>query len=250
GCVVLALMGMEQLKKGRRVILRKAGPGVLFVSLTLMLGFFALESRERNRTWEDPVSFWDAAAAGAPNAAYPNEQLGIFLGRAGKLDEAERSFKRALQSNPEQERRGKILSNLGDLYSRQGRYRDAAETLRKSLKYKPEDDEILWHLGELYFQLSVVEQDPNETGVDSGRRVTRFDPDLFREGEGYFQKALALRPILFLYNRLGWKYVEFGEFEKAENHFSHVMDAGVRLDSDLGREAVRGLAAIQKERKK
>ncbi|HSG05390.1 MAG TPA: hypothetical protein VLB09_03225, partial [Nitrospiria bacterium] len=98
--VILVLIGMDRIRSERMVILRKAGTGVLVASLGLMLVFWALENRERNTIWGSPLSFWRAAVISAPEAAYPKEQLGIFLGRAGKVNEAEESFKSALQLNP------------------------------------------------------------------------------------------------------------------------------------------------------
>jgi Flp pilus assembly protein TadD len=71
---------------------------------------------------------------GAPNVTAAHIDLGIGYARAGKLAEAEESFKQALRLNP---RHPIAYNELGMVYRRQGKFNEARASYEKALALFP-----------------------------------------------------------------------------------------------------------------
>jgi len=70
-----------------------------------------------------------------PTAAAPYVDLGIAYGRAGDLDKAEASFKRALEINP---RHPVAYNELGLVYRRKGQFAEARASYEKAIALVPD----------------------------------------------------------------------------------------------------------------
>ncbi|KAG6477302.1 hypothetical protein ZIOFF_066555 [Zingiber officinale] len=96
------------------------------------LGLYSLGSMQFNTS----VKFLKAAVARSRECSYAWSNLGIALQLSDDLPTAELTYKRALSLATNQQAHA-ILSNLGNLYRRQKRFKDAKAMFSKSLELCP-----------------------------------------------------------------------------------------------------------------
>jgi tetratricopeptide (TPR) repeat protein len=70
---------------------------------------------QRNETYRSEVSFWEDAAKKSPHKARVFNNLGFVYYQAGRLDEAEQAYLRALELDPKHPRAYWNLENLRSL---------------------------------------------------------------------------------------------------------------------------------------
>jgi len=109
----------------------------------------------RNAVWQDDVSIWRDNVSKAPNKARIHDNLGIALGRKGRLKEAENEFRIALKINP---RSSITHNNLGANYCIMGRYDEAISEFITSLKLNPNFAEAHLNLGIAYRKQGRIEK--------------------------------------------------------------------------------------------
>ena len=109
----------------------------------------------RNAVWQDDVSIWRDNVSKAPNKARIHDNLGIALGRKGRLKEAENEFRIALKINP---RSSITHNNLGANYCIMGRYDEAINEFITSLKLNPNFAEAHLNLGIAYRKQGRIEK--------------------------------------------------------------------------------------------
>lgn len=80
---------------------RAAAAAALALALALPLGALARSAQHRAGLWAEPAALWADAAAKAPARARPWNNLGVELLLAGRLDESEAAFRRALVLDPQ-----------------------------------------------------------------------------------------------------------------------------------------------------
>jgi tetratricopeptide (TPR) repeat protein len=80
--------------------------------MLLGLGYATVQ---RNETYRSEVSFWDDAAKKSPHKARVFNNLGFAYQQAGRLDEAEQAYLRALELDPKHPRAYWNLENLRSL---------------------------------------------------------------------------------------------------------------------------------------
>ncbi len=84
-----------------------------------------------------------------PNSADAHHQLGVLLGAAGRIDEAELHLLRAVELAPDN---AAMHFTLADMYMQLRRRRDAIEQFRETLRIKPYDVQAHRRLVNLYQQ--------------------------------------------------------------------------------------------------
>src|ERR1700686_4494584 len=95
-----------------------------------------------------------AIEIGGPAPVYC-ANLGIALGRQGKLNEAIACFRQALKGNPDD---GKTSARLGSALLAQGCPREAAEAFRLSLRLDPGAAETHFELGNALHAMGAFEE--------------------------------------------------------------------------------------------
>jgi serine/threonine protein kinase/Flp pilus assembly protein TadD len=83
---------------------------------------------------DDAVGFYRAALAKRPRAAWVWNNLGLALGRLGRLDEAGAAYRKAIEIHPDG---SAAYSNLGTILQGQGRHEAAAALFRKAIELDP-----------------------------------------------------------------------------------------------------------------
>jgi tetratricopeptide (TPR) repeat protein len=79
------------------------------VGLLLGLGFATVQ---RNEVYRSEITLWEDAAAKSPNKARVFNNLGFVYQQAGRLDDAEQAYRRALEIDPNHTRAHWNLENL------------------------------------------------------------------------------------------------------------------------------------------
>jgi len=210
----LITWGFERLQISRPPSSSKAV--ILTGSLILLiLSAWSIESRHRNSVWLNPMTFWQAAMIGAPEAGYPRRELGKHFVESGRLEEAEPVYREAALLD---EKRfgsnhpalGEDLNLLGTLYQKEGRYSEAEPVFKQALMIRektlgpdhPDMAVSLNNLGELYYHRGK-----------------------FKEAEPLYRRALAIyeknggtnNPEMALtLNNLAGLYDAIGKYAEAE----------------------------------
>ena len=124
--------------KGYRKVLRKEPqhPNALY-----LLGCIEYQNGKN----EEAIDLLLEAITYAPREADYHNALGLALTGLQKYDDAERSFRRALQL----ENRPRVHANLGLLYKKQNRPLEGIAAFRQSLALRPDDTEVWCELGDL-----------------------------------------------------------------------------------------------------
>jgi tetratricopeptide (TPR) repeat protein len=96
---------------------------------------------QRNRDYRSAVAMWSNVVAQHPDNARAQNDLGIALRRAGRVEEAIECYRRAIDVDPEGEAG---WSNLGKALAQLGRYDEAIEPYEHSLAIDP-DHALVWN---------------------------------------------------------------------------------------------------------
>jgi tetratricopeptide (TPR) repeat protein len=162
------------------------------VAAGLTFFFFLLLTVQRNQTWATEESLWEDAKLRAPLMARPHLRLGILRRQAGLSEQAETSYRRALELDPAN---APAYNNLGNLYTSMGKYVEAEQAYKKALGILPSYPEALSNLATLY-----------------GNYLKRFEDAL-----ELYRRALAVSGKREeIYNNIGIIYLNLSDFAAAE----------------------------------
>ncbi|HET8539351.1 MAG TPA: tetratricopeptide repeat protein [Anaeromyxobacter sp.] len=132
---------------------RRAGdaraPRAVFAAAAALALLLAVATRARNEVWRGEISLWSDAAAKSPGKARPHLNLGTALVEAGRLPEAIRPLRRAVELDPEL---AWARAQLGGALLALGRPSEAEPELRAALRLAPEDPEATFNLAQLVWQ--------------------------------------------------------------------------------------------------
>lgn len=105
---------------------------IVFVGLTISL---AMGTYQRNKVWWDDLTLWQDSAEKSPQKARPANKLGAALERRGRLEEAARYYRQAIQADVHYYL---AYFNLGNVLKQQGRTADAIVNYNRALHLKPD----------------------------------------------------------------------------------------------------------------
>lgn len=173
--------------------------------IAVCLGFiaaFSVMTYQRNKAWENGVTFWSDVLKKSPYKARPYNNLGYHYALIGEYDRAIDYYRMALVLDPEFTH---PYGNLGDAYFQKKNYSEAILYLNKYITLEPERIEPYSTLGLIY------------------TRYKKYDTAL----ENYF-KAMQINPRLAqTYVNIGAVYGLKGDYDR-EISFSR---KAVALDS-------------------
>jgi tetratricopeptide (TPR) repeat protein len=160
----------------RLVLSRRAAmwlQGSVLVALTLLLSWRTIE---RNDQYRDPIVIWSSVLALRPdnpraykNLAVAHTSRGIQLTLDGKVAEAEREFRTALDLKPGL---SEAHINLGALLASQARVAEAEKHFQAALESNSRDPEAHYDLG-----LCLARQGKIEEGMRHFSIVVELKPD-------------------------------------------------------------------------
>jgi tetratricopeptide (TPR) repeat protein len=116
----------------------------ILLSIIVVFGYWTFE---RNKIWQNPISFWEDSILKQPGKARGHNNLGVELYKANRLDEAGDSFVQALTFLPGFP---EAYSNLGLVQYRQNRLDEAEKNFKQALGLRSNYVEASLNLASLY----------------------------------------------------------------------------------------------------
>ncbi|WP_224985038.1 tetratricopeptide repeat protein [Geomonas agri] len=101
----------------------------------------------RNRVWQSEITLWQDAAAKSPAKVRPHQNLALYYGMQGLLDQARRELQQALVIEPGN---FELHNNLGIVYKQMGDFNNAIKQYQTVLKLEPGDAMARYNLGNIY----------------------------------------------------------------------------------------------------
>ncbi len=152
----------------------------------------------RNTVWGSEASLWEDAARKSPGLVRPHQNLGIYYGSQGRLEDAKRELMIALALEP---MNFELHNNLGVVYKQLGAYDDAVHEYRTVLELSPGDVMAHYNLGNLYLAEERVSE-----AIREYEMVVELIPD--------YDEA---------HNNLGFAYQKSGQFDAAISEFNRAI---------------------------
>jgi tetratricopeptide (TPR) repeat protein len=191
-------------------------------ALTVLLGLAIIAlpwlSWQRTSVWSSDVSLWTDAASRTPDSPLAWNGLGMSYLDAGRLDEADRAFLKALSIDPDYEL---ALNNIGALYNSRGKITEARPFLLKTTQLFPENSNGLMNLG-----------------------INYYVSHEYQNAELMFKKVLVLNPrSTDALSRLGDVYLKMKKPEMARGVFQKAIELeGSTADSEYRLACVEALS--------
>ena len=117
------------------------------VFLIILLAVYSVATYKRNNVWQTEISLWEDAVKKSPRHARSNYTLGVYYFRAKRYKEAFESYKRALFYKPGYP---EAYYRLGEYYLSLGDREKSIANYKKAIEAKPEFFEAHLNLGSLY----------------------------------------------------------------------------------------------------
>ena len=208
--------------------------------VVLLLLALAALTRDQVRIWHNSETLWRHALATEDKSSIAHNNLGLVLAERGRLDEAVKEFRRALEIDPAFV---EAHTNLGNFLAQQGSSHEAIAHLQHALKIEPSFasahnalGNILADRGELgeavgHFQ-SALKNNPESA-------ITHYNlaRTLAKRGDivtaiAHYRRALEINPKdADVHNNLGLLLVSQGSVEAAAEHFRQAL----RIDFNYAR---------------
>lgn len=137
GFVMIAAAGLfwlAELPPVRRILPRP--DRIAWAIAIAWLLFFSYESFERNRIWRTEETLWEDTARKSPWSALPHNRLGREYARSGRMSDAQRELRLALDGEGDESLLSSAAINLGGSYFEEGRLDPAEKAYRKAILHQ------------------------------------------------------------------------------------------------------------------
>ncbi len=186
---------------------------VVWICVGVMVISFGVLTVQRNRAWSSPIKLWEDVIRKHPDshrayegmghhldmAGYPeeaewmfraairvnpnyfraHENLGVFLAKQKRFDEAIKELKKTLKIKEAMGKSGAYAYNtLGGIYIQKGKIGKAREALKKSIEANPNIPEAHYNLGLVYMKLGKPQR-----AIDYFKQAARLDPEFEKKVE-------------------------------------------------------------------
>lgn len=199
---------------------RRAAGFIVCAVVVILTGSYSYATVKRNSVWKDDITIWGDATRKSPGSHIPY----LYLGRAyydrGRLDEAIKEYRSALNLKPEDALGHNNLGlayydkgltddaieefllalsldpgiemahiNLGNAFVRKGRFEKAVMEYREAIRTQPDHAGGYMNLGNVFYILGHTED-----AIEKYRAALRLDPGIidarFNLGIAYKKKGL------------------------------------------------------------
>ena len=169
------------------------------VAIIALLSFYAMITIARNLDWKDSLTLWSKTVITSPDSSIAHGSLGRAYQDLGRLEEAIREYKKAIEIFPNNY---KAYYNLGVIYDRQGALKEAVANYKRTIAINPAFIDAQFNLGNIYHNQGLLEE-----AIQQYRKVTELDPTDFEAR-----------------NNLGVAYARQGKLDKAIAQWEKVLE--------------------------
>ena len=177
------------------------------------------------RVWRDTESLWSYVLANDPGSAIAHNNLAAKITRQGRLEEAVKFFREAVQLNPDY---GQAYGNLGLTLSRLGRKSEAVEMFKREMARgpAPASDHIEFAMAlETIRSAEAVRQYRRAISLERNNAKLHYNLARLLEKQGEPEKA-------------AWHYTEAlrlePEYAEARNNYGLLLSRRGRFEEAVG----------------
>ena len=220
---------------GYRLTARLGECGKAIAKIVVVLALVTLGTLTWNQChiYKDLETLWRDTIRKNPESWLAHNNLGIAISRKGRIDEAARHYRRALQIKPDF---AEALSNLGVTFKLRGKLDEAVSYYRKALQFEPG-----YVQGYYNFGIALEAQGKFDEAISYYRQAIKFKPNyadahnnlaLVLQSQGKFDEAidhylhvLRIKPdYTKAHNNLGLLLVGQGRLDQAINHYHRAIE--------------------------
>ena len=202
--------------------------------LIIILSLYSIRTFTRNKIWRDKETFWkhEVLNKPGPHRARSYSNLGLVYYREGNYDEAEKWFRKSLETSPYY---SQVHNNLGLIYFKKGEYNKAIGEFKQVAELDPSFMQVNSNLCLSYLRAGDLDK-----AFEYGKKALRGNPYLAEAhsnlGQVYlakkkpdkaiesFKKALELNPhLLKTYFNLSRAYLTKDMTGEAINVYKKVL---------------------------
>jgi tetratricopeptide (TPR) repeat protein len=170
-----------------------------FVICAALLAWLTILTWRQSAMYSDVETLWRTTIERNPTAWMAHNNLGAFLLRAGKVDEAIVHFRKALEIKADHV---EAQANLGNALLQEGELDNAIAEYDKALEIKPDYAEVHYNLGNVLLRKGQVDQ-----------------------AIAHYEKALAIKPdYADVHNNLGIVLLQKGQVDEAIAHYQRAIE--------------------------
>jgi len=250
GIFLVLAASLEALYKKERY----RAPAIIFTAC--LLAFYSILTIAQNRTWADPISFYERTLKYAPDSSKTYNNLGLAYYRAGRREEAAAMYERAVEANPNnaaaRDNLAAAYNGIAARYYGMGRRDEAIAMYKKAIELDPRNADLCNDLANSYygsgrreeaaiFYKKAIELRPDFAAAYSNLANVYDDIGRRDEAIAMYKKAIELKPdYADAYNNLGAAYSGAGRREEAIAAFKKALE----INPDQA-DARRNLDAIK-----
>uniref|UniRef100_A0A3B5B5J1 dolichyl-phosphate-mannose--protein mannosyltransferase n=1 Tax=Stegastes partitus TaxID=144197 RepID=A0A3B5B5J1_9TELE len=208
------------------------GTTVLSVSMLLLLLLFSWKTVQQNNVWLSREALFRLY----PRHASAMNNLGTLT---RSPEEAERYYRKALDTNPQHNR---ALFNLGNLLKSQGKEKEAEALLRDSIRFGPHFADAYSSLASLYAEqkrfaeanevyVKGIEHCPDSSDLHNNYGVFLVDTGEGELAAAHYQQAVRLKPAHYVAMvNLGRLLRSSNENREAESWYKRALEVTRKVD--------------------
>jgi len=182
-------------------------PGRLPVPVAVFLAAIVIaacagRTRDQLNYWQNDETLFRHALAVTKNNYLAYNNLGTWLSKNGRLDDAMDCFHQSLQINPDNP---DVLYNMGNVFARRGNWDEAISNYRHALQIAPDQADILNNLGMALTTrkqfadaaacfTAALKLDPDSAETHNNFAAVLFIEHQFDEAAQHYREALRLTP--------------------------------------------------------
>lgn len=211
---------------------------LLIIVSTVIILTFSTATYIRNTVWRSEVSLWQNAVNKSPQKARPHYNLGVFLDKQHRTEEAIQHYLQAIQIKPDY---AEAHVNLGNALNKQKKTKKAIAHYSQAIRIKPDFAEAYSNLGNVLESMGKTEK-----AIANYSKALKINPDFEKahynlgtildkqgrteEAIEHYLKALKIRAdYIEAHNNLGNALKKQGDIPGAIQHYSKAL----HLDPDF-----------------
>ncbi len=203
----------------------------LAAAFVLLVALCSIRIVTRNRDWRNNFTLYANTLAACPDAYYIRRDLGSTYWQMGDVQSAEREWRQALQTAPQD---SLTLSALALAYLKKQQYSEAIDYYGKALEFYPGNADAHLYLGIAYMETHSLELAEPELRKAVSLFPLNFnarnvlgklylDEGRNAEAEEQFRRSVNIEPNVMGYGRLGLIYWREGDAKLAEQEWREAL---------------------------